>query len=164
MESTNIIIYRHIVVVENDQQIIGIVRGVVESLERKTATYRRVADHGNGLPVFLSRSIKIGDGHPERRRYGVTRMPAYKRVVFALRRKREAADASFGPLGGEAVSSACQDLMGICLMAYIPDYAVARCIENIMESHNDFNCSHARSEMPRIVRKVLNQKFSDFSA
>ena len=39
------------------------------------------------------------------------------------------------PVGGELVAPAGEYLVGIRLMAYVPDKAVVRCVEHIMESH-----------------------------
>ena len=51
MEGSYIVVDRHVIIVEDNEHVVGIVGGIVETFERKTVADRRVADHGDGVSV-----------------------------------------------------------------------------------------------------------------
>ena len=73
----------HIIIVEDNQQIIGRIRRIVKSLKGQTAAHRTIADHGHDMPILLS-FFYGRHGHTERRRYGIARMTASKSIVRAF--------------------------------------------------------------------------------
>ena len=60
------------------------------------------------------------------------------------------------PVGVEVVTPASQYLMAVCLMSYIPYNAVVGRIEDIVECHRQFHCSHTGCKVARIFRKFLD--------
>ena len=76
---------RHIVVVENNQEVVGRRRSVVQSFESQSARHRAVADnrHDMSLGVALQTSRH---GHTQGSGDAVRRMSACEGVVFALER------------------------------------------------------------------------------
>ena len=52
--------------------------------------------------------------------------------------------------GGEAVLAAGEQLVGVRLVAHIPDDRVSRTIELRVERHGEFNDSQARAEMTAV--------------
>ena len=55
-----------------------------------------------------------------------------KVIVLALGHAWEATDATALTVGNEGVATTCYNLVGICLMSYIPDYTVLGCVVDIV--------------------------------
>ena len=146
----------HVVVVENDEQIIGSGRSVVQSLKSQTTAHGAIPDYGNDIAVGLSFFLK-GNRHSQGSRNGIGSMAAGKAVVLALFGRRERTDAMQFPVGRKTFSSAGQNLVPVCLMPHVPHNTVVRRIENIMKRHGQFNDPQTRSKVPRIVDNVLTQ-------
>ena len=64
-------------------------------------------------------------------------------VVFAFGTFREAADAILHPVLPEGFATAGDDLVGICLMAYVEDKLVLWRVVDVVEAHHEFDCSEA---------------------
>ena len=47
-------VYAHIIVVQDDENVVRGRRSIVQSFESQTATHRTVADDGNDVPSFSS--------------------------------------------------------------------------------------------------------------
>ena len=54
LHSTDTAVDTHIVVVEDDEQVVGRTAGIIESFERKTAAHTAVTDYSHHLPVVWS--------------------------------------------------------------------------------------------------------------
>ena len=73
----------HIIIVEDNQQIIGRIRCIVESFKGQAATHRSIAGHTHDMAVFLA-FFESCNGHTECRRDGIARMAASKGVIRAF--------------------------------------------------------------------------------
>ena len=73
-------------------------------------------------------------------------MPGAESIVFAFAHLRESADAAIHPVGVEQVPPAGQDLVGISLVADIPDQFIIGSIENVMDGNGQFNGPEARTQ------------------
>ena len=62
-------------------------------------------------------------------------MTAGKGVVFALIGRREGTQAAKMPIGVESLSSASKDFVSSGLVSDVPDNAVARRVEHIMQGN-----------------------------
>ena len=144
----------HVIVVEDDQQVIGLAGDIVQSFKCKTAAHRSVADDGHDMPVLLRQLGR--NGHPQSGRNGVGGMAAGESVVNALDRRRERHQSVQLAVVAEAVPPSCQDLMAVGLMADIPYEAVFRRMEDVMACHRDLGRSQAGSEVSRIDSDFLN--------
>ena len=121
---------RHVVVVEDDEQVVGTLRHVVQPLEGQSAAHGPVADDGHHLaPAALGIG---GYSHAQRCRHRVGGMAAGKGVVLALQGRWEGPDAAQLAVGAELVSPPCEYLMAVGLMAHVPYDAVFGGVVNIM--------------------------------
>ena len=68
-------------------------------------------------------------------------------IVGAFVSAGEAAYAVLAPVHTEFGPSACQYLMGICLMGHVEDDVVLRGVEDIVHPHNQFHCAQAAPEV-----------------
>ena len=74
-------------------------------------------------------------------------MRGAERIVVALGALGEAGQAAAGAQGADAVAAAGQDLVRIGLMADVPDQAVARGVEDVMDGGGQFDDAEAGAEM-----------------
>ena len=119
-------VYRHVVVVEDNQQVVGRRRGVVQSFKGQSARHGSVADDGHHL------SVLVGHRHAQSCRYGVGGMAAGERVVLALFGRGERSDAAQLAVRREPFAAARQYLVAVSLVAYVPYDAVFGRIINIV--------------------------------
>ncbi len=110
---------RHPVVVQNHQQIGLRYPGVVDRFPRHSAAQGAVSDNRGHL-VAISRQVP-GLRYPQRRRDGRAGMPHGEAVVRAFFRLREARDSVFAPQSGKPLQPVRKYLMGVALMAHVPD-------------------------------------------
>ena len=134
--------------------------GVVHRLVGHARRHGAIADYRDDV-VFGAVEI-AGDRHPERRRDRCRCMRRAERVVFAFGPPRETGKAAGRSQGPDAVAPPGQDLVGIGLVADVPDQPVARRVEDVVQSHRQLDHAEARAEMPagdRDRRDRLAPKF-----
>ena len=64
-------------------------------------------------------------------------------IISALRTFRESTDSVLHPVLSESFAAACDDLVGISLMAYIKHELILRSVIHIMKSDHEFHSSEA---------------------
>ena len=74
-------------------------------------------------------------------------MRGAERIVIALGALGETGQSAAGAQGADAVAAAGQDLVRIGLMADVPDQAVARGVEDVMDGGGQFDDAEAGAEM-----------------
>ena len=87
-------------------------------------------------------------------------MSRRERIVFALLRCRESAQATQLAQGRERVASARQYLMGIGLMAHIPHQSVFGRIVHIVQCHDDLDGAQTRSEVSGVDAHLFDDELS----
>ena len=88
IEPTDILVDRHVVIVQYDQQVVRVGRGIVQPLECHTSTHSSVSNKGYDATTLILESC--GYCHTQCRRYGVGCMSSSKGVVLTLRGNGEA--------------------------------------------------------------------------
>ena len=91
-------------------------------------------------------------------------MSAGKGVVFTLQWSRERTDAVKLSVGTEHLTSSCQNLMSVCLVAHIPNDSVVRGVIYVVECHCDFNHAKRGGKMTRVDGNLVDDVFSQFFA
>ncbi len=91
-------------------------------------------------------------------------MAAGERVVFTLKRTRKRKNATKLAIGAETVASACENLVAVGLMTYIPYDTVVGRVEHIVECHRQFHHAQTRCEMAGIDRHLIDNVLSEFTA
>ena len=74
-------------------------------------------------------------------------MRGAERVVFAFGALGEAGEPALGAQRADAVAAACQDLVRIGLVADVPDQAVVRRVEDMVQRDGQFDDAEAGAEM-----------------
>ena len=148
----------HVVVVENDEQVVGVDRGVVQPLEGQSARDRGVADDGNHFALFLLVFQTGGDSHAQGGRYGVGGVPGDEGVVFALGRVGEPAQSVQFAYGVELLATAGENLVAIGLVSHVPHDAVVGGVEHVVQGYGQLDGAHARPEVSRIMSQRVDEE------
>ena len=83
-------------------------------------------------------------------------------VVGALLHARKSADAAQLPVRVELFPTAGEYLVGIGLMADVPDHLVVRRVIDVMERYGEFHGSETRCEVSRIHAEFRYHEVSEF--
>ena len=155
LHASHTVVDRHVVVVQDDKQIVRMARHVVESFKRQSAAHAAIAYHSHHMAVCLPFYLS-SHSHAEGSRDRVAGMSAGEGIIFTLQRGREGAYAAQLSVGGEGLSASCEYLVSIGLMPHVPHDAVVRCLEHIVQSYSQLHCSKAGSKVTRIARNFLD--------
>ncbi len=135
----------HLVVVEDHQHVLVDVTGVIERLERHPGRDGTIADHRYHL---APQSFTLGrDRHAERRTDGSAGVANAEDVVFALAPPGEGVQTILLANGVDLVATSGQDLVGIGLVAHIPDQAIERGVVDIMQGNRQLDRAQTRGKV-----------------
>jgi hypothetical protein len=150
---------RHLVIVEDDQQLGLPLADVIERFEAQAARDRRVADHDRD-PLHPVAQVAGGrEALADRQaRPGVA---AVEHVVLRLASPREAADAADLAERPESVVTAGQQLVGVGLMAGGPHDPVSRRFEEPMEGDGQLDDAERATEMATGRRDRRDDRLAD---
>ena len=125
-------IYRHIVIIQDNQQIIRVGRRIIQPLEGESSGHSAIPDHGDHMAIqFLLQGR--GYRHTHRRRDWIWGVSGDKSVILTFRRIREAANSFKLTERMENIFPSCKYFMSVSLMPDIPDNTVIGGIEYIMK-------------------------------
>ena len=158
VECTHVLVDGHLVVVEQDEQVVGVRRSIVQAFEGHASADRGIADHGHHLPLVAFQVV--GHRHAQGSRDAVRGMTCRERIVLALLRRGESAQAAQLAQGRERVASACQYLVRIGLMAHIPHQSVFGRVVHIVQGHDDLDGTQARSEVSGVDAHLFDDELS----
>ena len=85
-------------------------------------------------------------------------MPRTKGVVFRLRRLEKPRQTTFLPQAVHAVPPASKNLVGIGLVAHIPDQAIPGRIEDIVQRNGKLHHAQSRRQMSTRAGNALHEK------
>ena len=138
---------RHVVVVQDDQQVGVRGAGVVQRLERHAGAHRAVADHRDDRARFALALRR--DRHAERSAKSTSTNARCRtcRTRFRSRRGKPGGTAGH-PQAAHRVAASGQDLVRIRLVADVPDQAVARRVEYVMQRNGQLDRAEVRRQMP----------------
>jgi len=118
---------RHLVVVQDHDQPLAEMAGVVHRLVRHAGTHRPVADHRDGVaerrlaPLLRPGAEMARHREAERGGDGGRGMGGAERVVGAFRALGEAREPALLPQRADPVAPSGEDLVRVGLMAHVPD-------------------------------------------
>ena len=144
---------RHVVVVQDHQQLAVADAGVVERLEGHAGGQRAVADDRHRMPVL---ALLLGrHRHAQRRRDAGRRMGGAEGVVLALAALREARDAAELAQRRHALAPAGQDLVRIGLVAHVPHQPVVRRVEDMVQRDRELDRAEVGAQVAAGARNVV---------
>ena len=124
----------HLVVVDHHDEVRAECRSIVKAFEGDSAAERTIADHGNY--VFLITLEVTGLGYSGREGNGRGGVAEGEEVVWAFGGVGIAGHVVIMRGIGECLHTACQHLMGICLVGDVEYYLVFRSVEYIVECND----------------------------
>ncbi len=152
---------RHAVVVVDDAQrrsLVGELAGVIQRLEGHARGRGAVADHGDHLRRVAAAAQRLRDA--ERRRHGGARVACTEHVEAALAAPQEAARAVLLADPRERLAAARQHFVSVGLMADVPDHAVGRRVEDVVQRNGEFDGAEAAGEVTAARCTARNQLFA----
>ena len=136
-DGADIAVDRPLVVVEHHDQAIGLLGDVVERLKRDAVGKGRVSGHRDH--VLRAAGQVAGHRHSQRRREGRAGVAGAVAVVLTLGAQRETVEAAGLADGAQALAAPGQDLVGINLVADVPDEPVLRRVEDVVQCQGEFD-------------------------
>ena len=136
---------RHVVVIEDDDEPRAQGAGVVHRLVSHPRRHRAVADDRDHMVAAVGQIAR--HRHAEAGRDRRRGMRGAERVVFAFRALGETAQASALPQSSDPIAPTGQDLVRVGLVADVPDDAIGRRVENVVERDRQFDNAEAGAEM-----------------
>ena len=153
---------RHLVVVEDDDQVLLQTAGVVHGLEDDAAGKCPVADDRHDVPRLLGPQQVVAAAQAQGRSHAAAGVAGEKQVVVALGRVRVAHQAPLGPHRLELVVPAGDHLMGIHLVAGVPNQAIAAEIEAGVQGQGQLHHPQIGSEVCRPAGNQSAQRLAHF--
>ena len=89
-------------------------------------------------------------------------MSVYKKVVDTFIFIGKAGKSASLAQGREFFIAACKELMGITLMAYIPDNCIIRAVKNSMETNGKFNNTKITCKVAAVFSYNIYNSCADF--
>src|SRR5262245_6609247 len=134
--------------------------GLIESFKRQTCPQSTIANNRNDFTRWTAE--RIGFHHTERRGDGSTSMAGAKDIIFTLFTTQKSAQAVQLANSSQPGSPSTDQFMGVRLMSCIPNDAIFRCVENIMQGKRQLHRAECRCEVSPHFRHYGNHFFSYF--
>ena len=136
---------RHVVVVQHHDHVGAAGAGVVHGLVGHAGAHGAVADDGDDLPVLALQPARHRHSQPGRNRG--RGMGGAERVVLAFGAAGESGKAATLANRANPVAAAGEDLVGISLMADIPDQPITWRVEHRVEGHGQLDHAERGAEV-----------------
>ena len=160
VQAANVLVDGDVVVVQDNEDI-GLGRtGVVQAFPGQAAGEGAVADDCDGLfPAAgemrrLRKAQRGGDGRG--------RMSGAEGIVWALVPLGETTDAVPRAVFPEQFPPTGNNLMGVCLMAYVKDDFILGGVEDSMERHDEFHRTQTGAQVAGIHGAAFHHVLTDF--
>ena len=160
-QTADIVGDRHVIVVEDDEDIVVQMAGVIESLEGHACGHRSVADDSDAISLILLHARS--DHHAQcsaDRGAGVANTKGVVRAFIAIRECRQAARLTHGQ---HLIAASGENLVRVCLMSDIPHQPVFWCVEDIMQRNSQLDDAQAGTEVPTGLSYRVEQEQTQFT-
>ena len=153
----------HVVVVEDDEQVVGRLAHVVEPFEGQPAAHGPIADDGHHVLVGLA-ALHGGHTHAERSRNRVGGVAAREGVIFALGRRGKRPHASPAAIGVERVAAPGENFVPVGLVSHVPNDAIVGGGKHVVQRHRQFDGAEAGGQVAGILRQFVEDVGTQFAA
>ena len=150
---------RHLVVVQDDDEVLLAVARPVEPFEGHARRHGPVADDGDDLEVFALEAARFRD--PGRGRDRGAAVAHAEDVVDALLASREAADTAAFAQRVELVPPAGDEFVGVGLVTHIPDDLVPGGIEDVVEGKGELHGAKRGGQVAAVFGAGLDDDPAD---
>ena len=136
----------HFVVVQHDDEARAAGAGVVHRLVGHAGAHGAVTDDGDDMVLGMAVQL-VGHREAEARGDRGRAVGGAERVVRALAAAGEAGEAVFLAQGADAVAAAGEDLVGVALVADVPDHLVGGGVEDGVQRDGELDDAERGAEM-----------------
>ena len=150
----------HVVVVEDDDQPVLVGAGIVHGLIGHARAHRAVADHRDHIVVAALEVAR--HRHADAGRDRGRGMGRAERIIFAFAALGETGKPAALAQGAHARAAAGEDLVGIGLVADVPDDAVVGRLEHVMQRRGQLDHAQPGAEMTAGHRNDVDQVGAQF--
>ena len=150
---------RHLVVVQDHDQLRAHCAGVVHRLVGHARRHRAVADHRDHVAVLLTLQVAAHRETQARRDRG-RGMRRTERIVFTLGALGEARQATPLAQRMDPVPPARQNLVRITLMTYVPDQNVPRRVKHIVDCCRKLHHTQTRTKVTARLRDRVHRRLA----
>jgi len=159
-DGTDIAVDGPLVVIEDNDESLGMRSDVVERFKHRTAGESGVT--GDADDVLVTTGKITSSGHAERGGEGGASMPRAVTVVLAFGAQKEAVETIMLPNGVNAVPAACEHLMDVALVRDIEHKAVLGCVEDPVHGEGQLDDAKIRAQMAAGLAERFNERLTDF--
>ena len=160
-QRAHIRVYRHIIVVEDNEHIGPADTCMVQRLKWQTRGHSAIT-YNSDMATMVFTLVLGSDGHTQRRRYRCRRVPYAKCIVNAFTTFRKPADAAILPVGMKNFAPAGKYFVSISLVAYVPYQLIVWSIKYIMQCHGKLHHPEAGAKMPAMNAHAIYNELSQF--
>ena len=139
-----VLVDRHAVVVEHDDEVFGLFFGGEHRLERQPVAERRVADEADDLFRAARKVARVAQ--PDARRERVAAVPRDKGVEFALRGVGETAHAAL--CAQRVKASPREQLVRVRLVPDVEHELILREVEHLVQREDELHRAEVGGEVP----------------
>ena len=153
---------RHVVVVQDHQQVDVEAAGVVQRFPCEPRAHGAVADDGRHAAVAALQAV--GDRHAQRGADRGAGVADPEGVVDALLAGRERGQPALVLDRLQRFASARQHLVRIGLVADVPDEPVVRRVEHVVQRHGQLDGAEPGREVPAALADRMHEEVAEFCA
>ena len=161
LHSTDTSVNAHIVIIQDDKQVIGRAACIIETLERKAATHTAITDYCYHLSFVITLLVRC-DSHTQGSRDTVGGVTTGKGIILTLVGRRERTESAHVSICREGIAATGQNLMTCGLMSDIPDNTIVWRIKDVMQCNRKLDHTKPTCEMTRIIGHLLYYLLPEF--
>ena len=152
----------HLIIIQNNNQSGMVSAGIIHGFIRQTACHGTIPNDSNHMFLTTHQVSCFCQTQCCRNRCGA--VSCRKGITITFIGFWEAAETIQLTQGVKTVFSARQNLMDICLMAYIPYDFIRREVKTIFQSHRQFHHAQIRRQMTAGLGNLLQKELPQFLA
>ena len=156
IQSAMVLCYRHLVVIDYDDEVCTQLGGPVESFKCLASAERPVADDGNHIASLASQVTPLGQSAGKADRSGG--VPDNKMVVLTLRGFAVARHIIVVVFIQKRAHSSRQHLVWITLMGHVEHDFILRRTEHVMHGNGNFHHAQVRTAVSAMSAQLLHKQ------
>jgi len=151
----------HAIVIQDDEQVGIGDTGVVHAFEGQAGGHGAISDDGYGLAIHLP-LIFSGHSHAKGGADGGGGMAYPKCIILTFRASWKSTQPIVLSVGTEIIPAACEDLVAIGLVSYVPYELVVGGIEDVVKGYGEFDDAQAGCKVASMNAHGIDDILTEF--